>query len=552
MSADGVTGRDGDGRLTADTHLGLTALVPARLARHGRLLRSLSDLLTLGACAALFGGATPAVATLVIALSLGLGTLVEPTRRLVLVRATLVSGAMAVYAIRQSFLGALDTQQITGVLLVLVVALLCAVIAEHRRGEADGAAAGGPARERRAASRRGLDFDRMLDQAAGRPFAVIAVAIDGLAQVRRLWGAGVAAAAEASVESALRDWAGTRSPLTRVDRDKFGLLLVNAGPAAVRACTDRLVELVEAASDTVRPSVSLGWAAGGDTFDEGERPAAVWAAARQAAEDARDLGGGLVVGAGDRRHVLQIERPGILARVVATQPLRAIHEPVVDLATGRVIAAEALARPVSMPAGGTVAELFIVAAEMGALGELEGACRRATLDGSEVLPATLPLHLNIAIAALAGDAGADAAHLAAMVVAAGRPPHGVVLDLTDAWRFDAATVAMVAAAYRAEGFRISIDGVGDVPSAAAMLASLVPDVIKLDHGTIGRTVLSIAGRDEVRDLVLRAHDLGVLTVGKAIETAAMADRVMALGITAGQGRYIVAGRPLAAPVAVPA
>jgi EAL domain-containing protein (putative c-di-GMP-specific phosphodiesterase class I) len=193
-------------------------------------------------------------------------------------------------------------------------------------------------------------------------------------------------------------------------------------------------------------------------------------------------------------------------------------------------------------AGEGVAELFVAAREIGALAHLERACRNAVIEGSRVLPNRLPLHLNIAIGAATGGVVADAAELAGALLASGRAPDQVVLDLTDAAACDLGFVLDAVAAYRAQGFRVSVDGIRGVVLAQELIAAVVPDVLKLDHSTLGRTVISAAARDEVAQLVAQANMLGILVVGKAIETAEMAGRAAALGVTAGQGRY-VGGRP---------
>jgi EAL domain-containing protein (putative c-di-GMP-specific phosphodiesterase class I) len=323
-----------------------------------------------------------------------------------------------------------------------------------------------------------------------------------------------------------------------VERDEFAILLVNASPSAVRGAADRLAHAIaQDPAIEVTPSISTGWAAGGGAFAEGGGAKEAWAEARQALWVARELGGGEVLGAGTQRTPQADARDRLLARVVRAHTLTVVHEGVVDLASGRLIAIEAVARPAWMPTNQGIAELFTAAREMGALAMLEHTARAALIEASSALPDRLPLHINVSRSGVPGAAAADAAELAAQLRGIGREPHTVVLDLTDAAECPLPVVAEAAAAYREQGFQLSIEGIRGAALAAQLVEIVAPAVLKLDHSTLRRTVISASARDEIVQLVSRAHALGTLVVGTAIDTPGMAEQAVALGITAGQGRH---------------
>ena len=515
-----------------------STLVPAVLAARARLPRPVCDLVALAGCLALFRGPSTALATLVISLGLGVGSLIAPQRRPVLLRAALVGGLSGGFLVLRAHSGPIsDPALVTDVLMVLVVAVLSALLAEHgpnERGQLFGHGL---------SSRRGMlgavEFEASLIRQRSRRHAVLAIGVDGSEPIQRLWGRSVADAVAAKVENELRYWSAGRIPLAQVDHDEFGAILVDGGPAAVRAAAMTIAAaLATGPEDDVRPSVSIGWAPGGDSFTDDGRPGAVWAAAREALSQARDLGGGSVVAAGDRRYSSAGGAAGMMRRVVAACPLHAAHEPVVELAGGRVIAAVVVARPVATPADGMSA-LFALAREVGALPELASACRATALEGARVFPDSLPLHLGISVAAVAPVAVDDAAVLAQSIRGMGRDQATVVLDMTDAGAFDWATLAYVAAVYRGHGFRVGVDGVTDSAWAMELLGNLVPDVLKLEQSVLARTVLSAGAREEVSRLVSNASALGTQVIAKGIETDDMTERMVGLRITTGQGRRAV-------------
>ncbi|MGY2003659.1 sensor domain-containing phosphodiesterase [Blastococcus sp. SYSU DS1024] len=206
-------------------------------------------------------------------------------------------------------------------------------------------------------------------------------------------------------------------------------------------------------------------------------------------------------------------------------------QPIVDLATGAQVGAEALSR---FPAGWqqTPDVVFADAHSVGLGDALELlALRRAadhldSVDGyvaMNVSPGTL---LTPSCAALLAELPLDRILLELS-------EHDPVDD------YDALTATL--APLRAGGLRLAIDDVGAGFSSLRHIVVTSPDVIKLD-----RSIVSGLDTDPVRSVLVRslvdfARGLRARVVAEGVETAAEAEMLRSLGVDNGQGWHF--GRP---------
>ncbi|MET0458571.1 MAG: EAL domain-containing protein [Ilumatobacteraceae bacterium] len=232
-------------------------------------------------------------------------------------------------------------------------------------------------------------------------------------------------------------------------------------------------------------------------------------------------------------------------RLMAPRALRPTYQPIIDLATGDVVAFEALARWPDVD-GATPDAVFAAARHNGRTVELDWACRIAALEGAlaQGLGRDHMLFLNVEPAALATDAPAGAD----VVIAAAHRNLRVMLELTERALVDhPAELLRVVAWARERGWSIALDDVGAAPESLALLPFLAPDVIKLDVSLVTRRP------DAVQSAVMAAvmahgERTGAVILAEGIETADHLDQALALGATLGQGWRF--GRPsplLAAP-----
>ena len=212
--------------------------------------------------------------------------------------------------------------------------------------------------------------------------------------------------------------------------------------------------------------------------------------------------------------------------------LTVLAQPIVDLASGRVVGVEALARFPDHP--GSPAEVFALAAELELGTTVELAAVREALQLIPHLPPHAYLSVNAAPATVADP---ELAHLLAGVA-----PGRVVLELTEhAAIGDYATLLGQLAALRAQGIRLAVDDTGSGYSSLQHILALAPDVIKLDIALVRGIDHDRARAALARALTHFAADAGALLIAEGIETPAELTALRDLGVGLGQGFFL--GRP---------
>jgi diguanylate cyclase (GGDEF)-like protein len=256
-----------------------------------------------------------------------------------------------------------------------------------------------------------------------------------------------------------------------------------------------------------------------------------------------------------------------LRRALEQDELRLHYQPIVDLDGGRMTAVEALVRW-QHPERGLLGpgEFIPVAEESGlivALGEwiFRAACRqsaawaadpsRPPLSISVNLSARQVFHPNLVgrLEAILDETGADPSLLRAEIT------ESAIMEETDA------SVATLHA-LRDLGITLVLDDFGTGYSSLAYVRRFPIDVLKIDRSFVADLDSEEAGDAGaiVEAIVSMARALRVDVVAEGVETAAHAERLLALGCTSGQG-YLYAkplppedvaglvGRPLLAAAA---
>jgi EAL domain-containing protein (putative c-di-GMP-specific phosphodiesterase class I)/FixJ family two-component response regulator len=216
-----------------------------------------------------------------------------------------------------------------------------------------------------------------------------------------------------------------------------------------------------------------------------------------------------------------------------------VFQPVIDLATGHTVGAEALARFTSQPPR-PPNEWFDEAHLVGRNLELEIAAVAAALDQFDQLPPEAFLAVNISPEA------ATSPQLAAVLQAV--PPGRVVLELTEHTRIDDyAGLLSALAPLRAKGVRIAVDDAGAGYAGLHHVLRLEPDLVKLDIALIQDIDRDPAKRALATALVAFASETDATIVAEGIETADELATLQRLGITCGQGYHIARPGPLPLP-----
>ena len=222
-----------------------------------------------------------------------------------------------------------------------------------------------------------------------------------------------------------------------------------------------------------------------------------------------------------------------------------IHlQPIVQLADGRVLGFEALARWNHVQLGSIAPAEFIPLAEesklIAALGNivLRRACEfiaRRALPGQYV-------SVNVSSQQLE-DAG-FAANLRRILADTGATPAQLAIELTES-TFGSADVGVMLQNLRDAGVALFIDDFGVGYSNLMRLQRLPSDVIKIDRGFVNDIGSSGGGTAMIRTMVILAAELGLKVIAEGIEQEHQARTLRELGIGMGQGYYF--GRPVPVP-----
>lgn len=244
----------------------------------------------------------------------------------------------------------------------------------------------------------------------------------------------------------------------------------------------------------------------------------------------------------------QPRQPGLEQVLAGDGGIRAVYQPIVELATGSVVGYEALARG---PEGTDLERpdrLFDAASAAGRLVELDWACRVAALAGAEAAGLSGPyaLFVNIEPGALGGAPPAAFKALAERI--AGRLP--VVVEFTErALTADPARLLAAAEAVRDFGWRVAVDDIGAERASLALMPFLAPDVLKLDLRLVQqRTTIEVA--EVVSAVNAQAERTGAMVLAEGIETLEHARLAASMGARLGQGWLY--GRPGPLPAQLPA
>lgn len=212
------------------------------------------------------------------------------------------------------------------------------------------------------------------------------------------------------------------------------------------------------------------------------------------------------------------------------------YQPLVHASDRSVAAVEAVARWLH-PERGVLGpgDFLVVAAEIGALAEIDGVILRRALADRAMLAAQgiapPPLSVNVSAARLAEP------DLAAEIEAACLPPGALSFELGDAADSAAADerVRWTLDRLAELGVEIEIDDFGAGPASIATLDTLRPRRLKIDRSFIAPMMESSGRHALVAALVDVAHSLGLGVVAEGVETEAQARALHAMGCERLQG-----------------
>ncbi|WP_283134142.1 EAL domain-containing protein [Rhizohabitans arisaemae] len=334
--------------------------------------------------------------------------------------------------------------------------------------------------------------------------------------------------------------------LVRWGGDEFAVLVDAHG---VVDLAERLVRTVS--SDPFRVAerdIALTASVGVAFAEEGIAPGDLIRNADVAMARAKELGGRRVEVFAAHMHadvVRRLELAADLQRALSENQFSVEYQPVVDLATSRVIAVEALARW-WRGSGFVPPEQFLGLAEdtglIVPLSEriLRDACREVAAWRASSWE--IGLCLNLSARQIRSPRFVET--VASALAESGLPPSALTLEVIEEMLVeDSEEIVARLSDLRAMGIRLAIDDFGTGYASLAYLRQLPVDMIKIDPSFVAGL-----GTDETLTLLTQTivrlgHELGLIVVAEGIERPEQLELLKELGCTRGQG-FLVA-RPMA-------
>ncbi len=400
---------------------------------------------------------------------------------------------------------------------------------------------------------------RLLEEAEEREVITLLLDIDGFALLNERHGSDVGDELLRQVAHRLSDEVRPQDLVARLGGNSFALVMKATGDLDDSLHT----------ADRIRTRLSEGYRVGGETIEltlsaglavshRGQRPEELIADADAAVGVAKGKGG-------DRIELMTAELRSSTSRRRGVEQLlqRAITEgdgievhfqPIVELESGAVVAAEALLRVHDEEGALLSPASFLEAAESsGMIGPLGGEVLRLTCqqlatwarEGDEVVPRELSV--NVSPRQLSDPH--FPATVAEAIEDAGVEPSQLCLEITESVMLgERGIIDDTVSAVRGMGVSLGLDDFGAGQSSLGYLKRFPIDFVKID-----RTLVSSVGQDESDTAIVRAtvelsHTLGLQVVAVGVETEEQLQILELLGVDRAQGFYYlpaVPGRELA-------
>ena len=240
----------------------------------------------------------------------------------------------------------------------------------------------------------------------------------------------------------------------------------------------------------------------------------------------------------------------MLRRAIDEDRLQVSYQPIVDLATGRTVAAEAFVR-VRDPdqADLIVAQSFIeVAEETGLLATIDGWMLYEVLDQAAAWRHASPhvsldaIAINVTALHLA-DPGFSRSVIDALE-ARRLPPDTLQIEVTERILMEASNSAMSGLkTLREAGVRVGLDDFGTGYSSLSYLRMFPLDFVKIDRSFVEGLTIGDAERAIVTSIVELCHALGMTVIAEGVETEAQHAHLVATGCDHAQGFHFARPSP---------
>jgi diguanylate cyclase (GGDEF)-like protein len=408
---------------------------------------------------------------------------------------------------------------------------------------------------------RGHFFDRVehaLERCfqTGDEIAVLYLDLDGFKRVNDSLGHAIGDRVLAVIGERLSWSVRGGDMVARLGGDEFAVLLEEAPtPETRRVVAARIQDAVATPINVdgrqIRVGASVGIAAS-DTLGHADaaaarEPLAVTAFADElvrnadvAMYEAKQSGkGGIATYEAAMRlaTVLRLDTETALREAVDEHQFVVHYQPIVDLATGRVVAMEALARW-RRPGFGLVApsSFISIAEDTGLVRAMGSQLLRASCQAAATWPRSESFDLTVNLSPRQIQDPLLLGIVENALVESGLDPRRLVFEITESLLLDdgALTLARLDQ-IRAMGIRFAIDDFGTGYSSLSYLEQLPVEILKIDRAFVVDLATNPRRAALLRAIVAMAGAFGLTTVAEGVETAQQLALVRDLGCDTAQG-----------------
>jgi diguanylate cyclase (GGDEF)-like protein len=237
----------------------------------------------------------------------------------------------------------------------------------------------------------------------------------------------------------------------------------------------------------------------------------------------------------------KLELESELRRALSGRELALHFQPVIELASGKVVAVEALVRWPHRERGLIMPDRFLpIAEQLGLLDAIDDwvlaeACR-ATRSWQQRFGVDLRVAVNLSARTV--QRPDFPFQLQQLIDETRLPPVSLVLEITERTAIQNLEVGTDALARLRElGVGIAIDDFGTGYSSLSYLRQFPADTLKIDKSFVSEVLRDTADRAIIRAIVPLAHTLGMRVVAEGVETEAQCELLRELGVDLVQGWY---------------
>lgn len=240
--------------------------------------------------------------------------------------------------------------------------------------------------------------------------------------------------------------------------------------------------------------------------------------------------------------VLRLSRHGLslaseLREALGAGRIKVHYQPVMDLASGRCVGAEALARWKRDDGKNLGPNIFIPAAEeAGLIQEITVAVLKTAVRDMKAIVSEFPaitVNLNLAPDDLKNDRIGRELTLA--LATHGIETHTIKLEITERALVNSNVSRSLIREFRNRGHKVAVDDFGTGYSSLSYLQSFELDVLKIDRSFVEAIGTEAATSQVIVHIIEMAKSLGLDIVAEGVETTAQAAWLIAHGVAYAQG-----------------